>query len=444
MGIVKQWIQERGIEEIEALVPDMAGTARGKFIPAGRYNEHEGIRLAEMLFSQTVTGDYVWETARVNPADIDMRVLADPESMRVVPWAPCPTAQIIHDCFYANGKPVLIAPRYVLKRIIELYRKRGWQPIVAPEIEFYLVKPNTDADYPLEPPIGRSGRAQPARRLLSIDAVNEFEDIIEDIYDFGEAQELDIETLIHEDGVAQLEVNFLHGDPLKLADQVFLFKRTAREAAYRHGMYATFMSKPHQNQPGSAMHLHQSVIDRKDGRNIFSTKSGKPTKIFMNYIGGLQRYMPAAMALVAPNVNSYRRIARYTAAPINTHWGFDNRTVGLRVPLASPEAMRVENRIPGSDANPYLAIAASLAAGYLGMQERIAPEEPLKTDAYELPYGLPRDLLSALQQMRESKPLARVLGEPFTELYTQVKELEYETYFHVISSWEREHLLLNV
>jgi glutamine synthetase len=154
--------------------------------------------------------------------------------------------------------------------------------------------------------------------------------------------------------------------------------------------------------------------------------------------------MPAAMALVAPNVNSYRRIARYTAAPINTHWGFDNRTVGLRVPLATPEAMRVENRIPGSDANPYLAIAASLAAGYLGMQERIAPEEPLKTDAYELPYGLPRDLLSALQLMRESKPLARVLGEPFTELYTQVKELEYETYFHVISSWEREHLLLNV
>jgi glutamine synthetase len=373
-----------------------------------------------------------------------MRVLPDPDSKRVVPWAPCPTAQIIHDCYYANGKPVPIAPRYVLKRVIELFRKRGWQPVVAPEIEFYLVKPNTDADYPLEPPVGRSGRQQPARRLLSIDAVNEFEDIIEDIYDFGEAQELDIETLIHEDGVAQLEVNFLHGDPLNLADQVFLFKRTAREAAYRHGMYATFMAKPHQNQPGSAMHLHQSVIDRKTGKNIFSTQRGKPTRYFLNYIGGLQTYMPAAMPLVAPNVNSYRRIARYASAPINTRWGFDNRTVGLRVPLATPEATRVENRIPGSDANPYLAIAASLAAGYLGMMERITPEEPVKTDAYQLPYGLPRDLITALELMRESRPLARVLGEPFTELYIQVKELEYETYFHVISSWEREHLLLNV
>ena len=444
MGVIKDWIHERGIQEVEALVPDMAGTARGKFIPAERYNEEEGIRLAEMMFSQTVTGDYVEETNRVNPLDIDMRVLPDVDTLRIVPWAPEPTAQIIHDCFYANGKPVNIAPRQVLKRVVELFRKRGWQPVVAPEIEFYLVKPNTDADYPLEPPIGRSGRQPSGRRLLSIDAVNEYEAIIEDIYDFGEAQDLHIETLMHEDGLAQLEVNFKHGDPLNLADQVFLFKRTAREAAYRHGMYATFMSKPHMNQPGSAMHLHQSVVDKDSGRNIFSTSRGKPTRLFLNYIGGLQQYTPAAMSLFAPNVNSYRRIARYNAAPINTHWGYDNRTAGLRVPLATPEAMRVENRIPGSDANAYLAIAGSLAAGYLGIVERIKPEDPLTTDAYELPYGLPRDLLTALQTLKDCKPMSKILGEGFTELYRQVKETEYETYFHVISSWEREFLLLNV
>ncbi|MBI1731296.1 MAG: glutamine synthetase [Gammaproteobacteria bacterium] len=444
MGTIKEWIHERGIQEVEALVPDMAGTARGKFVPAERYNEDEGIRLAEMMFSQTVTGDYVEETNRVNPLDIDMRVLPDVDTLRIVPWAPEPTAQIIHDCYYANGKPVHIAPRQVLKRIVELFRKRGWQPVVAPEIEFYLVKPNTDADYPLEPPTGRSGRQPSGRRLLSIDAVNEYEAIIEDIYDFGEAQDLHIETLIHEDGVAQLEVNFQHGDPLNLADQVFLFKRTAREAAYRHGMYATFMAKPHKNQPGSAMHLHQSVVSMESGANIFSTGRGKPTRLFLNYIGGLQMYTPAAMPLLAPNVNSYRRIARYNAAPINTHWGYDNRTAGLRVPLARPEAMRVENRIPGSDANPYLAIAGSLAAGYLGMVERVKPTDPLTTDAYELPYGLPRDLIMALQSLKDCKPLAKVLGEAFTELYCQVKETEYETYFHVISSWEREFLLLNV
>ena len=444
MTSINEWLREHSIEEVEALVPDMAGTARGKFIPAERYSEEEGIRLAEQLFSQTVTGDYVWETDHVNPIDIDMRVMPDVDSLRLVPWAPCPTAQIIHDCYYANNSPVQIAPRYVLKRIINLFRKRGWQPVIAPEVEFYLVKPNTDADYPLEPPVGRSGRQQPARRLLSIDALNEFEDVIEDIYDFSEAQGLDIETLIHEDGVAQIEVNFEHGDPLNLADQVFLFKRTAREAAYRHGMYATFMAKPHQNQPGSAMHLHQSLLDRDTGKNAFANKRGKPTKLFLQYIAGLQHYTPAAMPLLAPNVNSYRRIARYGAAPINTHWGYDNRTVGLRVPLSAPDATRVENRIPGSDANPYLAIAATLAAGYLGIMEKLTPEEPLKTDAYDLPYGLPRDLLSALQLLRDCKPLSKLLGESFVELYSQVKELEYETFFHVISSWEREHLLLNV
>ena len=444
MAAIAEWLREHAIEEIEAMVPDMAGTARGKFIPAGRYSEEDGIRLAEQLFSQTVTGDYVWETSHVNPVDIDMRVMPDADTLRLVPWAPCPTAQIIHDCYYANHSPVQIAPRHVLKRVINQFRKRGWQPVIAPEVEFYLIKPNTDADYPLEPPVGRSGRQQPARRLLSIDALNEFEDVIEDIYDFSEAQALDIETLIHEDGVAQIEVNFVHGDPLKLADQVFLFKRTAREAAYRHGMYATFMAKPHENQPGSAMHLHQSVLDRDTGRNLFANNRGKPTKLFLQYIAGLQGYMPTAMPLLAPNVNSYRRIARYDAAPINTHWGYDNRTVGLRVPLSAPEATRVENRIPGSDANPYLAIAATLASGYLGIIEKLAPEEPLKTDAYDLPYNLPRDLQTALRLFRESKPLAKVLGESFVELYSQVKELEYETFFHVISSLERQHLLLNV
>jgi glutamine synthetase len=441
---ITEWLKENHIEEVEALVPDMAGTARGKFVPAGRYSEDGGIRLAESLFSQTVTGDWADDPVRGDPIDIDMRALPDPGSARLVPWAPCPTAQIIHDCFHADGAPFRIAPRFVLRRVVSLFEELGYRPVVAPEIEFYLVKPNLDADYPLEPPVGRSGRPEAGRQPFSVDAVNEFENVIEDIYDFAEAQGIDIETLIHEDGVAQLEVNLLHADPISLADQVFLFKRTAREAAYRHNMYATFMAKPHKNEPGSAMHMHQSLVDIKTGKNVFAPDGAEASPLFLNYIAGLQKYMPAAMPLVAPNVNSYRRIARYDAAPINTHWGYDNRTVGLRVPLAKPENTRVENRIPGSDANPYLAFAASLACGYLGIKENLKPEAPLKTSAYELPYGLPRDLLAALALLSKCKPLQEVLGEAFVDLYTRVKELEYETYFHVISSWEREHLLLNV
>ena len=154
----------------------------------------------------------------------------------------------------------------MLRRVVELYENRGWKPVVAPEIEFYLVKPNNDPDYPLEPPVGRSGRPESARQSYSIAAVNEFDDLFDDIYDFSEAQDLEIDTLIHEDGAAQMEINLRHGDPLVLADQVFLFKRTIREAALRHEMYATFMAKPMSSEPGSAMHIHQSIMTLDDRR----------------------------------------------------------------------------------------------------------------------------------------------------------------------------------
>ena len=444
MTMFKKWFQDNAIEEVEVLIPDIAGMARGKFVPAERYLADKGIRIAKGLFTQTITGDYIELVEIINPADIDMEARPVAETKRKVPWAPYPTAQIIHDCYHLDGTPVEIAPRQVLKRILDLYEKQGWQAVVAPEIEFYLVKTNTNADLPLEPPTGRSGRQEQARRTFSIDALNEFENVVEDIYDFSEQQELDIETLSHEDGIAQLEVNFLHGDPMRLADQVFTFKRTVREAAFKQDMYATFMAKPHQHQPGSSMHLHQSIVDKKTGKNIFASKSGRPNKLFRSYIAGLQKYLPATMPLFAPNVNSYRRITRYYASPINTHWGFDNRTVGLRVPLAPAEATRVENRVPGSDTNPYLAIAASLAAGYLGMEEKLEPTKPLEGSAHERAITLPRDMHSALKLMRRCAPVRRLLGEEFIQVYNAVKELEYETFFQVISSWEREHLLLNV
>ena len=444
MTMFKKWFQDNAIEEVEVLIPDITGMARGKFVPAQRYLADKGIRIAEGLFTQTITGDYIELIDTINPADVDMEARPVAASRRIVPWAPYPTAQIIHDCYHLDGTLVETAPRQVLKRVLDLYDQQGRQAVVAPEIEFYLVKTNTNADLPLEPPVGRSGRQEQARRTFSIDALNEFENVVEDIYDFSEQQGLDIETLTHEDGIAQLEVNFLHGEPMNLADQVFIFKRTVREAAFKHGMYATFMAKPHQQQPGSSMHLHQSLIDKTTGNNIFADKNGKPNKLFMSYIAGLQKYLPASMPLFAPNVNSYRRVTRYFSAPINTHWGFDNRTVGLRVPLAPAQATRVENRVPGADTNPYLAMAASLAAGHLGMEENLEPTKPIEDSAQERAITLPRDLHTALKQMRRSAPLRKLLGEEFIRVFIAVKELEYETFFQVISSWEREHLLLNV
>lgn len=166
--------------------------------------------------------------------------------------------------------------------------------------------------------------------------MNEFDPLFEDMYDYSEAQGLEIDTLIHEDGAAQMEINLRHGDPLGLADQVYLFKRTIREAALAHKAYATFMAKPIADEPGSAMHIHQSVVSLESGRNIFSDHEGAPTPEFFSFIAGHQKYLPAVMCILAPYVNSYRRLTRDSMAPINVQWGYDNRTAGLRIPPPPP------------------------------------------------------------------------------------------------------------
>ena len=442
---IKQFLRDHGISEVEAIIPDMAGIARGKVMPAEKFAEDSGMRLPESIFLQTVTGDYPVDTSSaMSPAEMDIVLKADPKTVRVVPWAAEPTAQVIHDCYYSDGRRVTMAPRQVLQHVLELYEQRGWEPVVAPELEFYLVEPNIDADYQLKPPVGRSGRAEPGRQSYSIAAVNEFDPLFDDIYQFCEDQDIEIDTLIHEDGPAQMEINLIHGHPLDLADQAFLFKRTAREAALRHKMYATFMAKPHAKEPGSAMHIHQSIVDLKTRKNVFSNADGTPSQLFFSHIAGLQKYLPAAMALLCANVNSYRRLTPYLSAPINVHWGYDNRTAGLRVPMSNAEARRVENRVSGADANPYIAIATSLACGYLGMVEGLQPTDPITGSAHDLPFGLPRSLDEALRRLRESEALVGLLGEAFIAAFSIVKEAEYEVFLQVISSWEREHLLLNV
>lgn len=443
---LEQWLDRHRVTEIECLVPDLTGVARGKILPRQKFTEDRGMRLPEAVVAMGVTGEFPSEGPYydvISPTDHDMHLRPDPRTVRIVPWASDPTAQVVHDCYDKAGNIVPFAPRSVLRRVCELFEAEGWNPIVAPELEFYLVARNTDPDMPLKPPIGRSGRAETSRQAYSIDAVNEFDPLFEDVYSYCEQMELNVDTLIHEIGAGQMEINFFHDHPLGLADEVFFFKRTVREAAMRHNMFATFMAKPIAGEPGSAMHIHQSITDA-EGRNIFSNADGSASDMFRWYIGGLQKYIPAAMALFAPYVNSYRRLARFTAAPINIQWGTDNRTVGIRSPVASPAARRIENRVIGADANPYVALAATLACGYLGMKNRVEPTPECKGDAYLGDYQLPRSLGEALEKLRAERDLATVLGESFITVYTEVKEIEYAEFMKVISPWEREHLLLHV
>ena len=440
---IKAWLEEHRITEIECLIPDMSGQARGKIVPCHKYDPAYGLRLPEAVLAMTVTGDYP-EKDFTSVADPDMRLVPDARTLRPVPWAKEPTALIIHDCVSFDGKPVDLSPRNVLRRIMKLYEDEGWRPVIAPEMEFYLVQVEADEDIPLKPPVGRTRRTEAGMQSFSIESMNEYGEIFDVLYDWCEAQGIQLDTLVHEMGTAQMEINLEHGDPLALADQVFLFKRTVREVAIRNQMYATFMAKPMQGQPGSAMHMHQNVVDVATGRNLFSRKDGEPSDEFMHHIGGLQHYLPAATAFFAPYVNSYRRLSRFTSAPINLGWGYDNRTCGLRVPRSGPESRRVENRLAGVDANPYLMFAASLACGYLGMKQRLKPADALVGSAYELPHQLPRHLDDAVEMLQACEPLAELFGSHFIDTYRAIKEVEYREYFEVVSPWERRFLLLNV
>ena len=296
----QNWIKENSITEVECLVPDLGGIARGKILPSNKFlkgMENDSHRLPQSVFIQTISGGYANEEEDLpndvyNPTDIDVILRPDFNTIRNVPWYEDPTAQVICDAVNLNGSTVINSSRTVLKKIIKQFNDLGYQPIVSPEVEFYLVKPNPDSDYPLEVPIGQSGREEKGKQAFGIDAVNEFDNLFEDVYNYCEQQNIEIDTINHESGSAQMEINFQHGDPLELADQVFLFKRTLRQAAIKHKLYATFMAKPIENQPGSSLHLHQSLLNTKNKKNVFFNNKNTISNLMKNYIGGLQEFTP--------------------------------------------------------------------------------------------------------------------------------------------------------
>jgi glutamine synthetase len=438
--IFQSWFNEHQTEDVEAFVPDMAGAARGKVIPARKFGSGE-MKMPEGIFAQTVSGNYVVNDANVE--DRDMILVPDASTIRPVPWASDPAASVFFDCMRKNGQPVDTSPRQVLRNVLSLYEAKGLTPVVAPEVEFYLINPHSDCNEEVEPPEGRLGRTETAKQPYSVDAMNDFDPFINDVYAFCEMQGIRIDTLSQEMGPAQFEINFLHGDAVDLADQVFLFKRTVREAAIKHEMHATFLARPMSREAGSALHVHQSIVDT-DGNNIFSAKNGEPSELFYAYLGGLQNYIPEALLVFAPYPNSYRRFLSYWASPVNLEWAVDNRTVGLRVPDAAPENRRIENRLAGSDVNPYLALAATLACGYLGMEEGLKPRDPIEGSAYELPYSLHRGLYASLEAFEASEAMRRTLGEAFVTLYGKLKHDEYMEFEEIVTPWERQVLMFNV
>ena len=394
---IEAWLRERNIVEVECIVPDLAGVPRGKILPTDKFIE--GLaggqhRLPKNVLVHTLTGDFPPPGAvSIDVSDGDFVLEPDPATLTLVPWYDEPTAQVIADCVLRDGGHSPFYSRRVLASLLERFGERGWHPVIAPEIEFYLVEKNTDPDQPLKPPIGASGRREAGRQEFGIDAVNEFDPFFEDLYDYCEAQALDIDTLNHESGAGQVEINFRHGEALRLADQVFVFKRTVRQTAQRHGFYATFMAKPMQSEPGSAMHVHQSVYEGAErrpallqrGRGRIRGVPSLPRRA--SALSACLHAADGAQCQLVPQAALRREQAVQTWAGATTT---ASRACACRT--RRRQNRRVENRLPGSDTNPYLTIAATLAAGYLGMTQALEPAPPVEGEATGAFETLPLDL----------------------------------------------------
>lgn len=438
------WIAEHGVSEVECLVPDMNGVLRGKVLPAEKFRKAlDGSPLylptsallvcADGRYSGSIDEGFAY-------ADPDMLLVPDPDSLCLSPDRR--RAFVLADACYPADRAWGALPRVLLKSVLALYAARGWRAVVAPELEFYMAAPNPDPRDAIAAPSLANGRKERAQHPYDMEALELYDPVMRRIYEHCAVAGFAVDTLSHETGSAQLEVNLLHGDPLRLADQVVLFKRIARRVAAEQGMNITFMAKPIADQAGSAMHLHVSLLDAA-GESVFADRHGEDTRTFRHFMGGLQKYIPEAMPLLAPHVNSYRRIRPSLSAPANVEWSHDNRSCGLRVPKSERAGRRVENRLPGADANPYLAIAATLIAGYLGVEEGLERSAEALGNAYRAPSTLPRTMVQALDRLASCSPVRSLLGEPFFQTFLRVKQQELDAFDSVVTAWEREHLLLS-
>lgn len=434
----KQSMPEELATFLELLVPDMSGIPRGKTIESDSYDEDELPHLAAAIFFHTLTGDYADAMDIYDLKDEDLLLKPDWSTYRCVPWRDGDYAQVICETLDKQGQPIEYDPRNVLKRVLARYAEVGLEPVVAPEVEFYLIKPVTELVMPIEAAAGPGQNADFGGEAYSIEALDKFSGFLDDLRAMCAASDIQLSAIVHEMGPAQIELNVAHGRALERADQLFMLKRTVKACAEQHNMAATFMAKPIADTPGSGLHLHTSMF--KDGKNVFALDNGLAPDEMKYFIGGLQQYLPIAFGLISPNINSYKRFVPGYSAPINLQWGYDNRTTGFRVPYGSDKNGRVENRIAGADANPYLFIAAHLACGLLGMLNKIEATPAVERDANALPANLPENLGLALDRLEASEELTDMLGKPFIETYASVKRNELHHASRGITPWERKFL----
>ncbi|MBA4289643.1 MAG: glutamine synthetase [Pseudomonas sp.] len=430
----------RGVDEIECVTPDLNGVPRGKVMTAEGFLEGRRLQLARGVLLQCIMGGYP-APRFYGSDDGDLALNAEPTQVHRLPWSDTPRAFAICDADELDGRSSGLSTRGLLKKVIARYARHGWQPVVATELEFFVFARNADAQQPFQPPLGLDGRREDGASAFSVSSNNGLRPFFREVYQCMAALGLPRDTFMHEMGVSQFEINLLHGDPLLLADQTFLFKHLLKEVALKHGLTVVCMAKPLAHTPGSSMHIHQSVVEQGSGQNIFSAADGQATPAFYHFIAGQQAAMADFTLLFAPHVNSYQRLCHPYASPNNACWSEDNRAAGLRIPASAPVARRVENRLPGADANPYLALAASLAAGLHGIEQQLQPSAPIQGE-FEVPdeLALPCTLHAAIERLKRSDLALELFGKEFIEGYIASKTLELTSFYDEITPWERRVL----
>lgn len=429
---------------VDLILPDLVGIARGKRLSAAGFASGlEGaLSFPGSLYGMDATGANVDESGLIwEEGDPDRPCLVDPSTFAPVPWR-AGGAQVLAGLGDKDGGPSFADPRALLGAVAARFEPLGLQPVCALEFEFHL----------LEQHLGRDGRARPVRRqtaaaqagagqLYGLDALDDQDGFFACLSDYCAAQELPTKGALSEYASGQYEVNLGHvPDPLRAADQAFLLKRAIRAAARTVGALATFMAKPFEDGSGSGLHVHVSLVDRH-GQNHFAAHPAA----LGHAIAGLQATMAESMLLCAPNANSYRRLQPLSYAPLAATWGHDNRTVALRVPSGPAAARRIEHRLAGADASPYLVLAAVLAGIHHGLAHRLEPGPPTSGNAYaEVPPDLPVSWERALAALADAAVLPGYLGKPFCRLYRICRAAERARFEQVVTPLEHSWYLRTV
>jgi len=427
------------IEMIEALLPDSNGVLRGKWLPRDKLaTVYKGeLKFPKTALSLDIFGRDVDELVFVS-GDEDGICLPIEGSLLPAPWSPHGGhGQLMLTMFDTDGEPYLGDARQVLKRILSRYHAYGWRPVVAAELEFSLLR--WDGKRPAHSE-ERGFRGEPlGGNLYGLDVLQDNQRMLEQIQRACQLQGLPFDGVVKESAPSQYEINMRHVDnPVLAARQVLMMKRVIKEVARLHDLVASFMPKPFEDEAGNGLHIHCSVLDQQ-GDNIFDSGSETGTPELRSAIGGCLQHMADSFAIFAPSFNAYRRFRKGSHAPITTTWGYENRTVAVRVPAGDNKARRLEHRVAGADANPYLALAVILAAALDGIERDLAPGPPVSGDGYGVREGahdLPLHMQEALRVFRDSSFISSALGPELQRNFSLTKAQELAEFERRITSLE--------